>query len=115
MRMKTVLEHYDVHSTNTSIRLQDSVHSYAMGALGADQDVLWLLDDTHDPLCLNASSGTRHSRRRAIIQHALFADVSLDELRRFSAFRLPRSVITTSIQANDSRASHSKRQYVLCV
>jgi hypothetical protein len=65
-----------------------------MGALGAYKDVLWLLNDTHDPLGLNASSGTRRKRRRAIIQHALCDDLSLDELRHFSAIRLPRSVAT---------------------
>jgi hypothetical protein len=83
-----------VHSTNKTIQFQASVHNYTMGALGAYQDVLWLLDNTHDPLGLNASSGTRRKRHRAIIQHALFDDVPLDEIRHFSDFRLPRSVAT---------------------
>jgi hypothetical protein len=94
MRMITALEHFDVHSTNKSIRIQDNVRSYAMGVLGACQDVLWLLQDTHNPLGLDGTSGTRHKRRRAIIEHALFSDVSIDALRHFSAIRLPRSLAT---------------------
>jgi hypothetical protein len=94
MCIRTALEHYDMHSTTKSILVLHSDHSRAMGALGAYQDVLWLLDDTHDPIGLNASSGTRCKRRRATIEHALFADASLDELRHFFAIRLPGSVAT---------------------
>jgi hypothetical protein len=107
MCIRTALEHYDKHSTNENIRVLDNVHIYAMGTLGADQGVLWLLDGTHDPISLNASSGTCHKICRAIIQHILFAEVLRDDFGTFPPSACLDLSQPTSIRAKESRASHS--------